>query len=191
MAEIAVRASEEVRRQLEPWLERLGRLALGGAPMCLVERGFQGPDTGLVVLFGREDLPGLERLLRAAPGPESAAGSVVAGELLTGRRGSTFTLLPVREIRCFGAEGDVVSAELPDGPSEVEPRLYEVEAAYRAKGFIRIAKSLIVNVSWVAEIIPWLGGRLVLVMKGDGARLEVSRSYVADFRRFLGMGGNR
>jgi DNA-binding LytR/AlgR family response regulator len=112
-------------------------------------------------------------------------------DLLTGRRGNALSLLSVREIRSFRSEGDVVTAELPAGAFEVEPRLYELESAYQDRGFVRIARSLIVNVAWVAEIVPWLGGRLLLEMKDPGARLEVARSYVPDFKRFLGLRGVR
>jgi DNA-binding LytR/AlgR family response regulator len=186
VAEVMVRASEEVRRRLEPAVAVL-RTDLAAGELHLVERGFPCPDRGLVVVFDREDLAGLEALLRPAGG--ARAGD--PGEILPGRRGNAFRLLAVREIRCFRADGDLVTAELPTGGYEVEPRLYELEETFRSRGFVRIAKSLVVNVTWIAEIVPWLGGRLLLEMKDPGSRLEVARSYVAGFKRVLGMGGSR
>ncbi len=190
MVSIELRASEEVRQRLEPMLDALRRVLVDGPAICMVERGLDCPDRGLVVLFDRVDVPGMEARLRAWAARGSLPESMQP-DLLTGRRGNSLSPLPVREIRCFRSDGDVVMAEVPAGAFEVEPRLYELEAAYRGRGFVRIAKSLVVNVAWVAEIVPWLGGRLLLEMKDPGARLEVARSYVPEFKRFLGVGGDR
>jgi DNA-binding LytR/AlgR family response regulator len=190
MAEVELRASEEVCRRLEPWLAAVRRAGAGGPALCLVERGREAPARGLAVVFGRDELPAVEALLRAWTGGGDPSGHLPP-DLLTGRRGNALSPLSVREIRCFRSEGDTVTAELPAGAFEVEPRLYELEGAYRSRGFVRIAKSVIVNVAWVAEIVPWLGGRLLLEMKDRGTRLEVARSYVPDFKRFLGLRGDR
>jgi two-component system, LytTR family, response regulator len=194
MAEICLRASEGTRLAAEQLLERLGWTIREKAGVCLLERGQPCPSDGIVVLFSPEDWDGLETLLGAA-GNAGLAGSGARTSLdagfITGKRKSSFAVLPIRQVRCFRADGDDVSAELPGGSFEVERRLYEIESAYRAQGFIRIAKSLIVNVFWISEILPWFGGRLLLKMKEDAPRLEVSRGYVRDFKIFLGMGGTR
>jgi hypothetical protein len=187
---VELRASEEVSGRLQPALEALRRVLPDGQVICLVERGLDSPDRGMVVLFDRGDLPMMEALLRAWASRGGLSGEMQP-DLLTGRRGNALSPLAVREIRCFRSDGDAVTAELPAGAYEVDPRLYQLETMYRGRGFVRIAKSLVVNVAWVREIVPWPGGRLLLEMKDPGVRLEVARSYVAEFKRFLGVGGDR
>ena len=195
MAEVVLRASEEARRQLQPVVERLGRAIHGEGLVHVVERGLPCPDRGIVIVFDCRDVPGLLELLRAAAAlstgaqPSPGARPSMGPEFIAGRRKDAYTILPIRQILCFKADGDIITAELPSGAFEVEQRLYEIEAAYRSRGFIRVGKSLVVNVLWVAEIIPWFGGRLLLKMREGAMRLEVSRSYVRDFKQFLGMGG--
>jgi len=194
MAEICLRASEATRHAVEPLLERLGWTITETAIIWLVERGQPCPEDGVVILFGPgvgEDLEALLGLVGSARTEGPGCRPPLGAGFITGRRKSSFTVLPVRQIRCFRADGDEVRAELSSGSFEVEPRLYEIEQAYRGQGFIRIGKSLIVNVLWISEILPWFGGKLLLKMKEDAPRMEVSRGYIRDFKLFLGMGGTR
>jgi DNA-binding LytR/AlgR family response regulator len=191
MAEVVLRASEETRQLVEPLLARLARMIPGKGTVCLVEHGFPCPADGLAILFGPADVERLESLLHASASPGAQAAPSRSVEFLTGRRKDSFTILPLAQIRCFKADGDTITAELAGGVFEVDPRLYELETAYRSRGFIRVGKSVIVNVFWVSEIIPWFGGRLLLKIREAASRIEVSRSYVREFKQFLGMGGTK
>ena len=172
-------------------LEGLARIIPGKGTVCLVERGFPCPAEGLTILFGPEDMERLGSLLHSAASPGAQAAPSPSVEFLTGRRKDSFTILPLAQIQCFRADGDTITAEVAGGAFEVDPRLYELETAYRSRGFIRVGKSVIVNVLWVSEIIPWFGGRLLLKMRESASRLEVSRSYIREFKQFLGVGGTK
>lgn len=65
-------------------------------------------------------------------------------------------------------------------------KLYELEAQLIDKLFIRISKSYIVSVSKIKKIKPTFNGKLLLIMSNN-VKLEVSRRYLGDFRKLLGM----
>ena len=54
--------------------------------------------------------------------------------------------------------------------------LSELEARLDPATFVRISRGVIVNLDRVAEVQPWFGGELVLLM-ADGARVTTSRGY--------------
>jgi DNA-binding LytR/AlgR family response regulator len=191
MANVVLIASERARRLVQPVLQRLGWTAGEKGSVHLVERGFPFPDQGPVILFDINDVPLLQDLFSATVPRKPESGPAISADFITGRRKDSYVVLPVRRILCFRSDGDAVTAELVEGVFEVEPRLYEIEALYNSRGFIRVGKSLVVNVHMVTEIIPWFGGRLLLKTKEGNSRMEVSRSYVKSFKGFLGIGASR
>jgi DNA-binding LytR/AlgR family response regulator len=191
MTDVVLIASERARGLVQPVLRRLGWTVGEKGPVHLVERGFPCPERGLVILFDLADVPALRNLLAAGVPRTAGSGPAMNGDFITGRQRDSYVVLPVRRVLCFRSDGDTVTAEHADGVFEVEPRLYEIEALYGSKGFVRVGKSLIVNVLLVTEIIPWFGGRLLLKTKEGKTRLEVSRSYVKGFKQFLGIGAPR
>lgn len=69
---------------------------------------------------------------------------------------------------------------------EVRQRLYELEELLSDKDFIRISKSVIVNINRIATLRPELNRTLLLTMC-SGEQLVVSRNYVKGFRGLLGI----
>lgn len=108
--------------------------------------------------------------------------------LLPGKTAHGFKLIPVNEISYFKAEGNYIYALVKGKFLEVNKKLYELENTYHDKGFIRISKSYIINILGVKEIIPWFSGKLILKLKDQKLELEVSRNYVKDFKKFIGIG---
>lgn len=68
--------------------------------------------------------------------------------------------------------------------------LYELEEDLRGKHFVRISKSTIVNIKAVRSISPEDSRRVKLLLNND-EYLVVSRSYVNDFKKAIGMKGGR
>ena len=64
-------------------------------------------------------------------------------------------------------------------------RLYELEGML-GRNFMRISKSAIMNLQLLDYAAPGLGGVMVLVLK-NGLRDYVSRKYLPDFKRYLGL----
>lgn len=92
------------------------------------------------------------------------------------------------DIYYFEAVDEKVFACTKDAVYEVRSRLYELEKAYFSCGFIRSAKSVILNIYLVDSFSPALNGRFLAHMK-NGEKLIVSRQYVQDFKKaVLGQG---
>lgn len=71
-----------------------------------------------------------------------------------------------------------------DNVMEVKQRLYELELMLSGKDFIRISKSLIVNINKISTLKPEIN-RTILATMCNGERLSVSRKYVKSFRSML------
>ena len=64
-------------------------------------------------------------------------------------------------------------------------RLYEL-ATQLGKQFMQISKSTLINLSYMDCIEPGFSGTLLLKMK-NGSKDYVSRKYLPEFKRFLGL----
>ena len=69
---------------------------------------------------------------------------------------------------------------------EIKERLYMLIESLRNKGFIRISKNTIVNLMYVKGIKSKINKRLILNLENK-EKLIVSRSFVDEFKRELGM----
>lgn len=64
-------------------------------------------------------------------------------------------------------------------------RLYELSIQL-GKQFMQISKSTMVNLSYLDSVEPGLGGTMLLKLK-NGCKDYVSRKYLPDFKRYLGL----
>ena len=71
---------------------------------------------------------------------------------------------------------------------ETKQKLYELEEILKEKRFLRISKSMILNLMKVNAIKPALNGRLIAVLK-TGEQVVISRKYVSELKKAL-KGGN-
>ena len=70
----------------------------------------------------------------------------------------------------------------------VSETLYEIERELTDSAFIRISKSCIVNLSYLAAVRPFWNHRLEAKLK-NGESLIVTRSYIDNLRKKLNAGG--
>ena len=63
-------------------------------------------------------------------------------------------------------------------------KLYEFEDLLRDRGFIRISKSVVVNVMKADSIKPAFNGRFLCKLT-NGEDVIISRKYVSEFREFI------
>ena len=83
-----------------------------------------------------------------------------------------------------------VFAYKTEGVYRIRKTLYELEDDLKKKFFVRISKSVIVNIKAVKSVSPEDFRRYKLLLK-NGEYLIVSRSYANDFKTAIGMkGGN-
>lgn len=69
---------------------------------------------------------------------------------------------------------------------EVKQKLYELEQIYDHTDFLRISKSMIVNISKITRLAPMFNGRLEAILL-NGEKIVISRQYVADLKKKLGV----
>ena len=67
---------------------------------------------------------------------------------------------------------------------QTRQKLYELEAILKEKYFLRVSKSLILNLMKVKAIKPALNGRYLAVLY-SGEEIIISRKYVSDLKRAL------
>lgn len=67
---------------------------------------------------------------------------------------------------------------------ETRQKLYELEEMLREKYFLRVSKSLLINLMKVCSIKPALNGRFMAVLP-NGEELIISRKYVPELKAAL------
>jgi len=99
--------------------------------------------------------------------------------------GSTH-LVDAREILYFESVDKVPFLYTETDVYELSLKLYELEEMLSYMGFIRSAKSQIINTYKIESLRPDFGGRLEVTMQG-GERLIVSRQYAKILKERLGL----
>lgn len=64
-------------------------------------------------------------------------------------------------------------------------RLYQLEQQL-GKGFMRISKSVVINLKQIECVEPSFKGMMSIVLK-NGCKDYISRHYMADFKKYLGL----
>ncbi len=105
--------------------------------------------------------------------------------ILAKKDGNTVNVV-TKEVLYFEAVDNRSFLYLKNEVLEVKPRLYELEELLPREDFIRISKSVIVNVNKIKELTPQIN-RTILVTMCNGEKIYISRKYVADFNRLLSL----
>jgi len=108
-------------------------------------------------------------------------------ETLTGHYpDGSISKLDLNEIYYFESVENRVFAYGAKDVAELKCRLYELEERFSGTSFIRISKSMILNLDKVERFVPVLGGRIEAVLKNK-ERAVISRQYVPEVKRRLGL----
>ena len=91
-----------------------------------------------------------------------------------------------KEIFYFEAVDNKVFLYLEKDVYETKQKLYELEELFRGTDFVRVSKSVILNLSKVKSLSPAFNGRFEATMK-NGEKLIVSRAYVPALKEKLGL----
>ncbi|MBO4408268.1 MAG: LytTR family transcriptional regulator DNA-binding domain-containing protein [Clostridiales bacterium] len=98
-------------------------------------------------------------------------------------------LLTYSKVLYFEAVDRYVFAYTSSEVLKIKHTLYELEDECQAKGFVRISKSVIVNLNTVKRISPDEGRKLRLHLT-NGEAVIVSRNFVGDLKTAIGMKGD-
>ena len=102
------------------------------------------------------------------------------------RTGARIRLVPVEEIDYLRAETNYVRLHVGERSHLVRDTLSGLEARLDPACFLRIHRSLIVNLSRVREVEPLFAGEYVVVLR-DGTKLTSGRSFRARIQEALGL----
>lgn len=125
---------------------------------------------------------------RHAGNPDSGrhADGSGSGRLTVFREGGGICLLETAEIYYFESVDDRVFAYAQNDVAEVKRKLYELEERLAGGDFIRISKSMILNLSKVKRFAPYVGGRFEALLE-NGEKVLISRQYVPELKKALGL----
>ena len=70
--------------------------------------------------------------------------------------------------------------------SELKQKLYELEQRFAGTDFIRISKSMILNLAKVERFAPSFSGRFEAILQ-NGEKVMISRQYVPALKKQLGL----
>lgn len=105
------------------------------------------------------------------------------GQLTGVQEGKQYEI-PVTDICYIEAVDDKVFLYTSKQVYETRQRLYELEELLKEKYFLRISKSMLLNLMKIQAIKPALNGRLTAVLK-SGEEIIISRKYVQELKRAL------
>jgi two-component system LytT family response regulator len=88
------------------------------------------------------------------------------------------------EIDWIGAARNYVKLHVGDTTHLLRSTMASLEKRLDPRAFLRIHRSIIVNVERMREIQPWFHGEAVVILE-DGARLNLSRGYRPRVERYL------
>jgi two-component system, LytTR family, response regulator len=122
----------------------------------------------------------------APPTPPAPPEEESTGHLAAYRAGRIVSLA-LDDVACVVVEDTITFATTADGRFRLKSTLHEAEARLPSPPFVRISRSAIVQLSWVATIEPMASGRFEVVLRAPvDLRLAVSRRRGRRLRQLLG-----
>jgi DNA-binding LytR/AlgR family response regulator len=114
--------------------------------------------------------------------------SVLQGfdNMLSGTKDGRIHLIDVKEVLYFESVDKRSFIYMDKDVYETLFKLYEIEEHLSDKGFIRSAKSQILNIARIKSLCPDFGGRIEVELC-NGERLTVTRSYSKSLKERLGL----
>lgn len=103
---------------------------------------------------------------------------------LYAKRDDEYCFINASEVLYFEAVDNRTFLYTQEAVLEIRQRLYELEDTLSEKDFIRISKSIIVNINQIRSLKPELN-RTILATMCNGERLSISRKYVPAVRKLL------
>lgn len=133
--------------------------------------------------LGQATRAGRESPLLAPGGAVERRG----GDILKMKVGSRIKFISMGKIRYIQAQGDYILVNTVDEEFPVRERIKNIESQLDADSFLRVHRSVLLNVSYIREMKPWLHGDYQFTMRDDRV-FRSSASYREQVRAMLGGG---
>ncbi|MBV7275227.1 LytTR family transcriptional regulator [Clostridiaceae bacterium UIB06] len=181
--EIDLICCENIRRVLEELLNNRKIKISKDAKVCIVEKGFDIEEGKIGIYFDMTTINVLIDYLDQISISKEEFKNIITGRC----EEDNLKVLTYDNIYYFEAMGNDVFGRTKDKKYKVKEKLYELEEKLESKGFIRVSKCFIVNIVKVDRIISWFNSRLILKMIDIDEEVYVTRKYLNDFKKFLGV----
>lgn len=181
--EIDLICSENIIRILEELLSNRKIKISRDAKVCIVEKGFDIEEGKIGIYFDMATINVLIDYLDQITMNKEEFKNIITGKC----EEDNLKVLTYDNIYYFEAMGNDVFCRTKDKKYKVKEKLYELEEKLESKGFIRVSKCFIVNIVKVDRIISWFNSRLILKMIDMDEEVYVTRKYLNDFKKFLGV----
>ncbi len=109
-----------------------------------------------------------------------------AKDMLVAYDGNEIHRLPPTSIYYIEAVDNKTFLYCKDKVYESKQKLYELEESFEYSDFLRISKSVIINLSKIKSLSPALSGRFEATLD-NGEKVIISRQYVKDLKKRLGI----
>ncbi|MCX7711957.1 MAG: LytTR family transcriptional regulator DNA-binding domain-containing protein [Clostridia bacterium] len=153
------------------------------ADIYVVEIGSELPKDKVSIVFDLNNMDPFIELLDKLCKPLEDTADTIIGKSSEDK----YEIISYDKIHYFEGRGNNTVCVTAYCEYKVKAKLYELQERLPQNRFIRVSKSLIVNITCVSQIIPWFGRRFVLRFCDSKKEVEVSRSYVKNFKNFLGI----
>lgn len=110
----------------------------------------------------------------------------LAGKVMVGRQGEETYFISVSDVLYLESVDGKIFFYTDGEMYESTQRLYQLEEMLSKSTFARISKTAIANLKKMRSIKPIEGSRLMATMV-NGEKVQVSRAYVAEIKKKLGV----
>jgi two-component system LytT family response regulator len=111
-----------------------------------------------------------------------------AGARVSSRVGDRIVFVELDEITHFYSEDKLTFAATEARRYVIDETIAELEQRLAPRGFARIHRATLVNLSYVEELHRWFGGGMLVRLKGEKrTELSVSRAHVKPLKERLGL----
>jgi two-component system LytT family response regulator len=109
-------------------------------------------------------------------------------ERICSRVGERLVFIELDEVTHFYSKDKLTFAATESKKYVVDHTISELEEKLGARGFLRIHRATLLNLSSVGELHRWFGGRMIVRLKGKGRNeLTVARDQVKALKERLGL----
>ena len=107
---------------------------------------------------------------------------------IASRVGERISFLDLNEVTHFVAQDKLTFAVANSRRHAVDQTIVELERRLDPARFLRVHRSVLVNVDWIQEVNSWLAGKVMLLLKDQQrTQLPVARDRVKDLKSRLGI----
>jgi two-component system, LytTR family, response regulator len=120
------------------------------------------------------------------PLPSTPSGAVERrGDILKMKVGNRIKFIAMGKVRYIQAQGDYIRVNTVDEEFSVRERIKDVVGQLDQDSFLRVHRSILLNINYIREMKPWQHGDFEFTMRDD-AVFHSSASYRRQVRAVLG-----